>query len=109
MQIACEFSSLKVVKLLHELSGHTLDQFSPLHYACRGGNCAVVKYLFDSHASLVASAVVTPDSDDKLPIHLLCQAGKEEDKVDCDSPEYIETIWLLLTSNPVEMMTALVS
>jgi len=109
VQIACKFSSLKVVKLLHELSGHTLDQFSPLHHACRGGNCAVIKYLFDSHASLVASAVVTPDSDDKLPIHLLCQAGKEEDKVDCNSPEYIETIWLLLTSNPVETMTALVS
>jgi len=109
LQIACEHSSANVVKLLHELSGHMLDQCSPLHYACRGGNCAVIKYLFDSHASLVASAVVTPDSDDKLPIHLLCQAGKEEDKVDCNSPEYIETIWLLLTSNPVEMMTALVS
>jgi len=109
VQIACEYSSANVVKLLHELSGHMLDQCSPLHYACRGGNCAVVKYLFDSHASLVASAVVTPDSDDKLPIHLLCQAGKEEDKVDCNSPEYIETIWLLLTSNPVETMTALVS
>ena len=108
MQIACEYSSVKVVKLLHELSGHTLDQFSPLHYACRGGNCAVIQYLFDSHASLVASAVVTPDGNGKLPIHLLCQAGKEEDKVDCNSPEYVEAIWLILSSNPVEMVTALV-
>ena len=55
----------------------------------------VVKYLLRSHAPLVASATV--NANNELPIHLLCNAGKE-DKVDKESTEYIETIWLL--ANP---------
>jgi len=73
------------------------NEDSILHYACRGGNLAVVKYLLDSHAPLVASATVNAKGE--LPIHLLGQAGKE-DKVDRESTEYIETIWLLLLANP---------
>ena len=73
------------------------NEDSILHYACRGGNLAVVKYLLDSHATLVASATVNAKGE--LPIHLLGQAGKE-DKVDRESTEYIETIWLLLLANP---------
>ena len=57
----------------------------------------VVKYLLRSHAPLVASATV--NANNELPIHLLCNAGKE-DKVDKESTEYIETIWLLLLANP---------
>ncbi|KAL7459339.1 hypothetical protein ACHAWC_011065 [Mediolabrus comicus] len=70
---------------------------SILHYACRGGNLALVKYLLENHAPLVASTTVNAIGE--LPIHLLCQAGKE-DKVDKESTGYIETIWLLLLANP---------
>ena len=67
-----------------------------LHSACRGRNLEVVKYLLDNHSSLVASAETNQKG--KLPLHLLCEARK--DKVDVDSAEYVETIWLMLLSNP---------
>ena len=73
-----------------------LNKDSLLHYACRAGNCEVVQYLLESHAPLVASTTV--NADNKLPIHLLCEAGKS--KVDCESPAYIETIWRLLLADP---------
>jgi len=102
LHIACEFSSVKVVRYLEGKSnkhilGH-LDENkdSVLHYACRGGNCEVVKYLLTNHSSLVASAETNQKG--KLPLHLLCEARK--DKVDVDSAEYVETIWLMLLSNP---------
>ena len=75
---------------------------SILHYACRGGNLEVIKYFLGEHTSLVASAEVNENGD--LPIHLLCEAGK--DKVDVDSTEYIEIIWKMLLSNPEALMGA---
>ena len=58
------------------------------------GQCEVVKYLLViNHASLVASAEVNGHGHGELPTHLLCEAG--EDKVNCDSAEYTETIWLI--------------
>jgi len=33
---------------------------------------------------------------------LLCESG--EDAVDCDSPEYVETIWRLLMAYPVTVL-----
>ena len=108
LHVACEFSSVKVVRYLVEehdgIPTHQLDTIkdSILNYACRGGNLDVVRYLLDEHASLVASAVVNERGE--LPIHLLCEAGKD-DKVDCDSKEYIETIWLMLLSNPEAVMS----
>ena len=80
--------------------------YSILHYACRGCNLGVIKYLLTSHASLVSLETVNDQDQDKLPIHLLCQAGKEgKGGVDCESPEYIETIWLMLLANP-EIVTS---
>ena len=80
--------------------------YSILHYACRGCNLGVIKYLLTSHASLVSLETVNDQDQDKLPIHLLCQAGKEgKGGVDCESPEYIETIWLMLLTNP-EIVTS---
>ena len=71
----------------------------PLHYACRGGNLGVIKYLLSNHLPLVVSSVSERWIDNKMPIHLLCEAWK--DKVnDRESTEYIETIWLLLLTNP---------
>jgi len=102
LHIACEFCSVKVVRyLVGESNEHILGHLdanndSVLHYACRGGNLDVVKYLLDEYASLVAS--VEANKAGELPLHLLCEAGK--DKVDIDSVEYVETIWLMLLANP---------
>ena len=43
------------------------------------------------------------NAQNELPIHLLCEAGK--DKVDCESSEYIETIWQMLLANPEALMS----
>ena len=67
-----------------------------VHSACRGANLEVIKYFLDEHTSLVSSAEVNENGE--LPIHLLCEAGK--DKVDVDSTEYIEIIWRMLLANP---------
>ena len=108
LHIACEFSSVKVVRYLVEerdgipmMSHFDTNKDSIMHYACRGGNLGVVKYLITNHASLVASVEV--NRKDELPFHLLCEAGK--DRVDCDSTEYTETIWLMLLSNPEVIMS----
>ena len=108
LHIACWFSSVKVVQYLvgesnKYILGH-LDENknSILHYACHGGNLDVVKYLITNHSSLVAAEV---NKKGKLPLHLLCcEVGK--DKVDIDSAEYVETIWLMLLANPEALLGA---
>eukprot|EP00579_Thalassiosira_antarctica_P015115 CAMPEP_0201944838 /NCGR_PEP_ID=MMETSP0903-20130614/53596_1 /ASSEMBLY_ACC=CAM_ASM_000552 /TAXON_ID=420261 /ORGANISM="Thalassiosira antarctica, Strain CCMP982" /LENGTH=944 /DNA_ID=CAMNT_0048487893 /DNA_START=264 /DNA_END=3100 /DNA_ORIENTATION=- len=98
LHIACELSTVEVVKFLVELKDFGLDHCdvkkdSPLHYACRGGNCGTVKYLLERSASQVSERNVG----NKLPIHLLCESGT--DKVDRESPEFVETIWHLLKAH----------
>jgi len=107
IHIACEFTSVKVVKFLVEYDSIPLGQLdtnkdSILHYACRGGNLDVVKYLITNHSS-VSSA--EENGNGELPIHLLCEAGKDKVDCDCDSAEYVETIWLMLLSNPEAVMS----
>ena len=109
LHIACEFSSVKVVKYLVEecfsipMGQLDVNKDSILHYACRGGNLEVVKYLLTNHSSLVASAEVNEKGE--LPIHLLCEAEKV--KVDNDdSTEYIEIIWRMLLANPEAVVGA---
>ena len=106
LHLACEFSSKSVV---HYLMGELDDRSTTLenisnsnkdtifHCACRGGNLGVVKHLLECHSALVAEASVTTNARNELPIHLLCQAGKE--KV-VKSTKYTETILLMLLSNP---------
>jgi len=107
LHIACEFSSVKIVKyLIGELDGISMDQLdinkdTPLHYACRGRKLEVVKYLLDEHTSLVSSAGLNEEG--KLPIHSLCESGN--DNVDSDSTEYIEVIWRMLLANPEVIMS----
>ena len=108
LHIACEFSSAKVVKYLVELdSCSTMNRLdtnkdSTLYYACRAANLEVIKYLLDEHASLVSSAEANEAGE--LPIHSLCEAGK--DKVDSESSEYIEVIWRMLLANPETVVGA---
>jgi len=96
----CEFSSIKVVLYLLELDNFMDEGLASMHLvhsACRGGNLEVVKYFLDEHISLVASAEVNKNGE--LPIHLLCEAGKDKVGND-DSIEYIEIIWRMLLANP---------
>lgn len=99
LHIASEFSTVDVVQFLVERNESCLNvcdvkENSPLHCACRGGNCGVIKYLLDRHVPSVSER----NAENKLPIHLLCEVDRE--KVDHDSPEYVETIWLLLLAHP---------
>ena len=108
LHIACEFSSVNLVKYLVELAGDNLNNVdaknnSLLHYACRGGKCDVVKYLLEANVPSVSER----NNDDMLPLHLLleCEENTHQIKVDKGSIEYIETVWLLLLANP-EVVTA---
>ena len=99
VHIACEFSSEKVVQYLVELAGDTLDccdakNNSPLHHACRGGNCNAVKYLLQANVPSVSER----NNNNKLAIHLLLECGEEI--LDRDSLENVETIRQLLLANP---------
>ena len=97
LHIACEFSSVKVVKylmaILDERTWNDLDRNddSILHYACRGGNCEVVKYLLDRQSPHVSER----NADKKLPIHLFCQFGLPP-----NSLEHMGTIFRLLLAYP---------
>lgn len=100
MGIACEFSTARIVRYLAgqykmSLGGCDVGKNYPLHCACRGGKLDVVKYLLETSA---VKTVFERNIDNKLPVQLLCGVGRE--KVDADSPEYIETLWLLLKAGP---------
>ena len=100
LHIACEFSLVKVVKYLVELYGDTVlnivdaNNNSPLHYACRGGNLRVIKYLLEVNVPSVSER----NNDNKLAIHLLFEY--EENTLDRDSLEYVETVQQLILANP---------
>ena len=119
LHLACEFSSTSVVQYLMgelDVRSMTLENVSDsnkdtiFHCACRGGNLGIVKHLLECHAALVAEASVTMNAQKELPIHLLCQAGKdvkatrerEANQWDRSVAKclYTETIWLMLLSNP---------
>ena len=99
LHIACEFSSVKVVKYLVDLAGDTLNNVdtnnnSPLHYACRGGSLNIVKHLLEANVPSVSER----NNKNKLAIHLLLECG--ENALDRDSMEYVETVRNLLLANP---------
>ena len=108
LHIACEFSSVNLVKYLVELAAvDTLNNVdaknnSLLHYACRGGNLGAVKYLLERNVPSVSER----NNDNMLPLHLLLECGENtyQIKVDKGSIEYIETVWLLLLANPEVVM-----
>jgi len=99
LHIACEFGSVKVVQLLVELAGVTLNNVDtknnyPLHYACRRGNLGIVNYLLEANVPSVSDR----NNDNKLAIHLLFECGSVI--FDRESMEYVETVWQLLLTNP---------
>lgn len=98
LHIACEFSSIKVVKYLVELSRIPMSYLdmnrdSILHYACRGGNLEVIKYLLGNHLSLVSDT----NADSKLPFQLLLEREDEQVR---DSLEYTDVCFRLLQAYP---------
>ena len=108
LHIACEFSSVKIVRYLVEehdgiamLSHFDTSRDSILHYACRGANLEVIKYLMENHPSLVAS--VEMNLNKELPLHLLCEAGKS--RKNSDRTLYIETIWSMLLADPEALVS----
>jgi len=114
LHIACEFSSAKVVRYLAGESNKYIlahldeNKDSILHYACRGRNLDIVKYLLDEHTSLVSSVEVNGTGE--LPIHLLCKPGKDkfDDFTiidDYDGTECTEAIWRMLLAKPEAVVT----
>ena len=115
LDIACEVSTVRVVKYLVELSPDRLstrdvNKNYPLHHACRGGNCELIAYLLDRPMS--SASVSERNTGGMLPIHLFCKfvneqeqeeeevEDDEEDDEEDDNAEYTETIWRLLSAYP---------
>ena len=126
LHVACENCPVPVVEHLWGRRSDARGGPSPkdsqgnslLHYACRGGNLEVVRYLLGRGQVL---SVTERNAEDKLPVHLLCEAGMDREvcstrrdgvqwqmwrggMVDADGPEYVEAIWRLLLASPGTMM-----
>eukprot|EP00571_Detonula_confervacea_P009334 CAMPEP_0172323668 /NCGR_PEP_ID=MMETSP1058-20130122/49364_1 /TAXON_ID=83371 /ORGANISM="Detonula confervacea, Strain CCMP 353" /LENGTH=667 /DNA_ID=CAMNT_0013039733 /DNA_START=111 /DNA_END=2114 /DNA_ORIENTATION=- len=71
-----------------------------LHLACIEGNCRSTEYLLGQFPSLASQE----DNDNRLPIHLLCDASGKEHIV--ESRGYIEAIWKLLLAHPQVVLSA---
>ena len=106
--VACGFSSSDIVEYLtnhfkvSSFGGSIKDMWgnTPLHYACRYGKLDTVKLLLDKQEYI--DSVSVRNDDDKLPIQLLCEAPRLglRKKIDRESTQYTETIWLLLRCCP---------
>jgi len=100
LHIACGSATSGIVQFLADsydgLDISDSNKDYPLHYACQAANLDVIKYFLDEHTSLVSSAEVNCNGE--LPIHLLCEAGKDKD--DIESTVYTEVVWRMLLANP---------
>jgi len=105
--VACGFSTADMVDYLMDhftvssFGGSMKDMWgnTPLHYACRFGKCDIVKLLLEKQEYI--DSVSVRNDDDNLPIQLLCEAPRLGlKKIDRESTEYTETIWLLLCRCP---------
>ena len=102
IHIACQFSSAKVVQHLVELDCITVGHLdrnkdSVLHYACRGGNLEVIKYLMKNYISLVSDT----NADNELPFHLLLECEDEQVR---ESLAFTEACFQLLRAHPETVM-----
>ena len=101
MQLACESCSLGVVKYLIGIIGECSslcdgDDNYLLHYACRGGNVDVVRYLLEKGH---LRAVSVKNKDEKLPIDLFNEFVQESMNDEHDV-KYVDIIWHLLLADP---------
>ena len=114
LHVACGFSTADIVEYLIDYFTTSFGEDrrpniirkkdkwgnTPLHYACRGAKCDTVRALLgkQEHIAFVSKR----NDDEKLPIHLLCDARKLglPNKVDTESIEYTEALWLLLRHCP---------
>ena len=97
LHLACCYCSVNVVQHMIKVDSDLMNILdkrneTPLHYACRGANHSVVRYLLEKKMVAVSQRNIY----NELPIHLLC-ASKAADQ---ESPECLETIWLLLLAYP---------
>jgi ankyrin repeat protein len=74
LHLACQFSTLNVVKYLVGENNAFLREGDsegnyPLHYACIGGNLQIIYYLMKQSSATMSISAVNTDGD--LPIHLL--------------------------------------
>eukprot|EP00956_Cyclotella_meneghiniana_P030443 scaffold76682_cov82-Cyclotella_meneghiniana.AAC.3 len=101
LQLACESCSLGVVKYLTGIIGECSslcdgDDNYLLHYACRGGNVDVVRYLLEKGH---LRAVSVKNRDEKLPIDLLNEFVRKNQSEEHDV-KYVDIIWHLLLADP---------
>ena len=105
--IACQYSSLEVVKYLmgRDNHGNNMCAFDDngdtvLHYACRGNNFKIVNYLLTKHMQLVTKRNIEGD----LPLYLLCGiTGEGKINSMKNDIEHLETIWRLLLAYPEDV------
>jgi hypothetical protein len=99
-QLACQFSSVYVVRFLLCLDASYLNvrderEDTALHLACRHGNHKVAEYLIENAPFLVTKTNVDGD----LPIHLLWGApGEWKDHV--SSTQFLGVVWRILLACP---------
>lgn len=127
LQIACINSALDVVQYMlgsnTSLLSNLVDEEgnNSLHLACKGGNCEVMKYLLEEHASLA----MTANKMNLLPLHELCDKSRKEIIFRCNGGtlqnsevvtnhtanisyqakslhiEYVDSIWQMLLAYPL--------
>ena len=127
LQIACINSALDVVQYMLGsntcLLSNLVDEEgnNSLHLACKGGNCEVMKYLLEEHASLA----MTANKMNLLPLHELCDKSRKEIIFRCNGGtlqnsevftnhtanisyqakrlhiEYVDSIWQMLLAYPL--------
>jgi len=98
--LACQYSSPEVVDYLTGCTYENMDsrdklRDTALHYACRGKNYTVVKYLLETQMQMVTKRNVKGD----LPLYLLCNTSGMNSS-ELDNTEHLEMIWRLLLAYP---------
>jgi len=107
LHIACEHASVDIVKYLID-ADDCLDVCDtegryPLHYACIGSKHEVIKYLLEKNVSSISERSNTTGM---LPFHLLCMSGDGIDENTRECPEYIGSLWRVLTAYPDAILNA---
>ena len=104
LHVACQHHhSPSVVEYLIGLNSSTLEmkdrwQNTVLHFACHGANHAMIAFLLEKYD---AAFVSTRNSSKQLPIDLLFESEAVSDR---EGIEYMESIYVLIQTNPETLM-----